>query len=96
MHGPPLTPQEAMTSVARRVERLEAQGFDRDHAIRFAAAHYGIEPEKARWCVSHASAGWSADPCGSDDRFNAPRRKRGGRDRRSTRIHHYESSLLTV
>ncbi len=51
MNGPPLTPQEAMDSVARRVRRLEAQGLDRDQAIRRAAVETGLEPHKVRWCV---------------------------------------------
>ena len=51
MHGTPLTPDEAVASVARRVRSLEAQGLDRDHAIRSAAVHFGIDPEKARWCI---------------------------------------------
>lgn len=54
MHGPPLTPQEAVASVARRVRRLEAEGLDRDHAIRRAAVETGIEPEKVRWCAETA------------------------------------------
>lgn len=61
MHGPPLTPNEAVAMVARQVRRLEAAGIDRDQAIRRAAADNGIDPEKVRWCadtaLSHASAG---------------------------------------
>jgi hypothetical protein len=51
MRGLPLTPQEALASVARRVRRLEAQGLDRDEAIRRAAVETGIDPQKVRWCA---------------------------------------------
>jgi hypothetical protein len=51
MHGPPLTPQEAVAAVARRVRRLEAQGLDRDQAIGRAAVETGIDPHKVRWCA---------------------------------------------
>jgi len=51
MHGTPLTPQEAVASVVRRVRRGEAQGLDREHAIGHAAVETGIEPEKVRWCI---------------------------------------------
>ena len=54
MHGPPLTPQEAVASVARRVRRLEALGLDRDRAIGRAAVETGIAPQKVRWCVETA------------------------------------------
>jgi hypothetical protein len=54
MHGPPLTAQEAVASVARRVHLLEAQGLDRGQAIRRAAVETGIEPEKVRWCAETA------------------------------------------
>jgi hypothetical protein len=54
MHGPPLTPQEAVASVARRVQLFEAQGLDRGQAIRRAAVETGIEPEKVRWCAETA------------------------------------------
>jgi hypothetical protein len=46
-----LTPQEAVASVARRVRRREAQGVDREEAIRVTSAETGIDPEKVRWCV---------------------------------------------
>jgi hypothetical protein len=51
MRGLPLTPQEAVASVARRVRRLEAQGLDRDQAIRRAAVETGIDPQKVSWCA---------------------------------------------
>jgi hypothetical protein len=51
VHGPPLTPQEALASVARRVRGAESQGFDREHAIRRTSVETGIDPEKVRWCV---------------------------------------------
>jgi hypothetical protein len=54
VHGPTLTPQEAVASVARRVRRLEAHGLDRDQAIRRAAAETGIDSEKVRWCARTA------------------------------------------
>ena len=51
MNGPALTPQEAVASVARRVRRGEAEGLDREQAIRRTSAKTGIDPEKVRWCV---------------------------------------------
>ena len=51
MHGPPLTPQEAVASVARRVRAGEARGLDRDQAIRHISVETGIDPEKVRWSV---------------------------------------------
>jgi hypothetical protein len=51
MHGRRLTPREAVASVARRVRRLEAQGLDRDQAIRHTSVETGIDPEKVRWCA---------------------------------------------
>jgi hypothetical protein len=51
MHGLPLTPQEAVASIARRVRRGEAQGLDREQAIRRTAVETGIDPEKVRWCI---------------------------------------------
>jgi hypothetical protein len=51
VHGPHLTPQEAVASVARRVRRAEAQGLDREEAIRLTSAEAGIDAEKVRWCV---------------------------------------------
>lgn len=51
MHGPPLTPQEAVASVARRVRAGEAQGLDREQAIRRTSVETGIDPEKVRWSV---------------------------------------------
>jgi len=51
VHGPPLTPQEAVASVARRVRAGEARGLDRDQAIRHISVETGIDPEKVRWSV---------------------------------------------
>jgi hypothetical protein len=51
VHGSPLTPQEAVASVARRVRGGEAQGFDREQAIRRISVETGLDPEKVRWCV---------------------------------------------
>jgi hypothetical protein len=51
MHGPPLTPQEAAASVARRVRGAEAHGFDREQAVRRISIETGLDPEKVRWCV---------------------------------------------
>ena len=54
MHGPPLTPQEAVASVARQVLGLEAEGLDRDQAIRRVAFATRIDAEKVRWCAETA------------------------------------------
>ena len=51
MHGQALTPQEAVASVARRVGRGEADGLNRQQAIRRAALETGIDPGKVRWCA---------------------------------------------
>ena len=51
MHGPPLTPEEAVASVARCVRGGESQGFDREHAIRRISIETGLDPERVRWCV---------------------------------------------
>lgn len=51
MHGPPLTPQEAVASVARRVRAGEAHGLDREQAIRRISVETGIDPKKVRWSV---------------------------------------------
>jgi hypothetical protein len=51
MQGPSLTPQQAVTSIARRVLRAEADGLDRDLAIRRTSIGTGIDAEKVRWCV---------------------------------------------
>ena len=51
MHGPPLTQQEAVASVARRVCAGEAQGLDGEQAIRRISVETGIDPERVRWCV---------------------------------------------
>jgi hypothetical protein len=53
VHGPPLTPQEAVASIARRVRGNEAQGFDREQAILRTSIDTGIDPEKVRWCVEN-------------------------------------------
>jgi hypothetical protein len=55
MHGPPLTPQEAVASVARQVLGLEAEGLDRDQAIRRVAFATRIDAEKVRWCTETAA-----------------------------------------
>lgn len=57
MHGPPLTPQEAVAWVARRVRRFEDHGLDRHQAIRRAAVETGIDSEKVRWCAETAFGG---------------------------------------
>jgi hypothetical protein len=54
VHGPPLTPQEAVVSVAQRVLRREAQGLNREQAIRRTAVETGLDPEKVRWCAGTA------------------------------------------
>jgi hypothetical protein len=46
-----LTQQEAVASVARCVRAGEAQGLDREQAIRRISVETGIDPEKVRWCV---------------------------------------------
>ena len=51
VYGPPLTPEEAVASIARRVRASEAQGFDREQAILRTSIDTGIDPEKVRWCV---------------------------------------------
>jgi hypothetical protein len=57
VHGAPLTPKEAVASVARRVRRGEAQGFDREQAIRRISIETGLDPEKVRWCVETVFGG---------------------------------------
>ena len=54
MHGPRLTPQEAVAAVARQVRDLEAQGLDHDQATRRVAFATGIDAEKVRWCADIA------------------------------------------
>lgn len=71
MHGPQLTPQEAVASVARRVRGGEAQGFDREQAIRRISIETGLDPEKVRWCVETV---FGAAPVRLSP---APRRRRG-------------------
>jgi hypothetical protein len=51
MHGPPLTPHEAVASVERRVCRCEAQGLDHVQAVRQTSVETGVEPDKVRWCA---------------------------------------------
>jgi hypothetical protein len=69
MHGPPLTRQEAVASVAERVRRLEAQGLDRDRAVGRAALETGIDPQKVGWCVETACPEPTV-------RFSPPNRRR--------------------
>ena len=71
MHGPPLTQQEAVGSVARRVHAREAQGLDREQAIRHTGVETGIDPEKVRWCVETV---FGAPPV----RLSPPLRRRRG------------------
>jgi len=66
-----LTPQEDVASLARRVRRLEAQGLDRDQAIRRAAVETGIDPERVRWCAE------TAFPDSTFCRSPSSRRRRG-------------------
>jgi hypothetical protein len=71
MHGPPLTQQEAVASVAQRVRSSEAQGLDREQAIRRTSVETGIDPEKVRWCVEAV--------CGAPPvRLSPPVRRRPG------------------
>jgi hypothetical protein len=51
VQGPPLTPKEAVASIARRVRGSEAQGFGREEAILRTSIDTGIDPAKVRWCV---------------------------------------------
>ena len=51
VHGLPLTPEEAVASIARRVRGSEAQGLDREQAILRTSIDTGIDPQKVRWCV---------------------------------------------
>ena len=71
MHSLPLTPQEAVASVARRVREAEAQGLNRGHAIRRISVETGIDPEKVRWSVETV---FGASPVRLSP---APRRRRG-------------------
>ena len=71
MHGLPLTQQEAVASVARRVRGGEAQGLDREQAIRRTSVETGIDPEKVRWCVETV---FGARPVG----LSPSRRRRRG------------------
>jgi hypothetical protein len=71
MHGPPLTPKEAVASVARCVRHGEAQGLEREQAIRRTSVEAGIDPEKVRWCVETV---FGASPVRLSPR---PRRRRG-------------------
>ena len=71
MRGLPLTPQEAVASVARRARGLENQGLDRGQAVRHAAAETGIDPQKVRWCLE------TVFPHSAVRRAPASRRRRG-------------------
>jgi hypothetical protein len=77
VRGSPLTPQEAVTSVARRVRRLEAQGLGRDQALRLVSAETGVDLDKVRWSVDRASLGPNARIASADDSRAA--RPLGGR-----------------
>lgn len=46
MHGPPLTPAEAVALVRRQVEQFEAAGMTHDAAVLAAAVTLRIEPHK--------------------------------------------------
>ena len=84
MHGPQLTPREAVASVARRVNRYEALGLARDQAIARAAAEYGIAPEKVRWCAEGAPARPSARPNESGHCAHGTRSRNESRRRRAS------------
>jgi hypothetical protein len=92
MHGPALTPQEAVASLARRVRRLEAAGLDRDQAIRRAAAETGIEPEKVRWCAERAPGGVSTRPIESGHGGDQPHPQ--SEHRRQHSIHAHEKHTV--
>jgi hypothetical protein len=49
-----LTQQEAVVSVAQRVLRRKAHGFNREQAIRRTTVETGLDPEKVRWCAETA------------------------------------------
>jgi hypothetical protein len=70
MNGPRLTPQEAVAAVARQVRDLEAQGLDRDHAIRRVVFATRIDAEKVRWCIE------TAFPASVPRRLPSPPRRR--------------------
>jgi hypothetical protein len=72
MRGSPLTPEEAVTSVARRVRRLQAQGLGRDQALGLVSAETGVDLEKVRWSVDRAPLGPNAR-ISSTDRGRAMR-----------------------
>lgn len=46
VHGPPRTPQEAVASVRREVERFEGAGLERPGAVIAAAVTLQIDPQK--------------------------------------------------
>jgi hypothetical protein len=94
MHGPPLTPQEAVTSVARRVRRLEARGLGRDDALQLVSAETGIELEKVRWSVDRASLGPNAG-IASADRGRATRVLGGRHDHVARRPKEETATTLT-
>jgi hypothetical protein len=83
MHGPALTPQEAVNSVARRVRRREAQGLGRDDALRLVSAETGIDLAKVRWSVDRASVGPNTRIASADD--GRATRPLGGRHDRLAR-----------
>jgi len=58
-------------TVARRVRAGEAQGFDREQAIRRTSVETGIDPAKVHWCVETVSG---APPV----RLSPPLRRRRG------------------
>jgi hypothetical protein len=71
MHGPSLTPQEAVAWVAQRVRRLEDHGLDLHQATQLVAAENGIVVEKVRWCVE------TTFPASTVRRLPSTRRHRG-------------------
>lgn len=46
MQGPPLTTQEVISTLSRRVTSLSALGLSRPAAIRAAALEFGADPSK--------------------------------------------------
>jgi hypothetical protein len=90
MHGPPLTPNEAVATVARQVRRLEAAGIDRDQAIRRVAADNGIAAEKVRWCADTALSDAIARPTDQDRGASLP-----CRHSESRRHHDYDNTRRT-
>jgi hypothetical protein len=60
-----------VAAVARRVREGEAQGFNREQAIRRTSVETGIDPEKVRWSVETV---FGASPV----RLSPARRRRRG------------------